>query len=71
MMRTLKEMCSCLLVQSGLSARFWGYAIQLAAMIRNNVPTCANPEHKQPNELFGQGSDVTVMEQYPFGCYAV
>eukprot|EP00961_Rhodomonas_salina_P036349 488627-Rhodomonas_salina.1 len=71
MMRTLKEMCSCLLVQSGLSARFWGYAIQLAAMIRNNAPTCANPEHKLLNELFGQGSDVTVMEQYPFGCYAV
>eukprot|EP00961_Rhodomonas_salina_P063428 852046-Rhodomonas_salina.1 len=49
MMRTLKEMCRCLLMQSGLSARFWGYAIQLAAKIRGNALTLANPQKKTPN----------------------
>eukprot|EP00961_Rhodomonas_salina_P246255 3327535-Rhodomonas_salina.1 len=58
-------------MQSGLSARFWGYVIQLAAKIRGNTPTSANPQKKTPNELFGQGLDVTVMEQFPFGCYTV
>eukprot|EP00961_Rhodomonas_salina_P267065 3608655-Rhodomonas_salina.1 len=61
-----KEMCRCLLMQSGLSARFWGYTIHLAAKIRGNAPTSANQQKKTPNELFGQGSDVTVMEQFPF-----
>ena len=71
MMRTLKEMTRCLLLQSGLSGRFWGYTVQMAALIRNNAPTSANPGHQPPNQLFGCEADVTVVEQHPFGCYAV
>ena len=71
MMRTLKEMSRCLLMMSGLSGRFWGYAVQMAALIRNNAPTCANPNHSPPNLLYKGEGGVEVTDLHPFGCYAV
>ncbi len=47
-------------MQSGLPARFWGNAVQLAAMIWNNTPTTTNSDHAPPNKLF------RLMEQNPF-----
>ena len=71
MMCTLKEMTWCLLMMSGLSGRFWGYAIQMAAEIRNNAPTSANPNHSPPNLLYKGEGGVKVTDLHPFGCYAV
>ncbi len=54
MLRTIKEMTRWLLVQLGLQARFWGYAVQLPSMIWNYAPMSSNNEHRPPNKLLGQ-----------------
>lgn len=69
--RTLMEMVRCMLVQSGVSKKFWAEAVMAAAYIRNRCPSSAI-DNRIPYELWTNKKltkeDMSRMKVY--GCKA-
>jgi len=68
--RTLAEKARTMLIASGLSRKFWGYAMLHATLLVNISPTTALPESSCPYEaLNGQKPDLTYLKVFGAAAY--
>eukprot|EP00963_Diacronema_lutheri_P004998 scaffold365_cov361-Pavlova_lutheri.AAC.2 len=66
--RTILEKVRAVLLDGGLGKRFWNFAVEYCALVRNRVP--CKPHGRTPYEaVFGQKPDVSNMHIFGETCY--
>ena len=63
---TLSDMANCMLVESGLQRKYWGYAVKYAAKVSNVTPTSAL-NGLTPYEMY-YGCPPKITMYHTFGC---
>ena len=63
---TLLDMANCMLVESGLQRKYWGYAVKYAAKVSNVTPTSVL-NGLMPYEMY-YGCPPKITMYHTFGC---